>query len=57
MPKVVDEILMSEYQIRVMNRKNVGYYVYYCVRESCFKMKVGFKLLNFEVCSDDRKVN
>ena len=45
--KSVNQIFNYQYQIKIINIKNVMYYVYYDIKADCFRVKVGFKVIGF----------
>lgn len=48
--------MMVEHQFKLGNKKSVVHNVYYNVNEGLFRLKVGFRLLNFEVSPSFGKV-
>ena len=45
--KIIDFVLVNDFQIKIANNKNVMFNVYYDLEANCFKLKVGFKAIGF----------
>lgn len=48
--------MILDYQIKQSNKKNVWFNIYYCVADNCFRMKISFKSLSFEISSGFEKM-
>lgn len=48
---------MADYQVKMTSTKNLNFNVYFCPAEDCFRLKVAFKMLNFEVSLFVKKNN
>jgi hypothetical protein len=47
--KFVDYVFMADYQMKIGTSKNLLFNVYYSPTDDCFRLKVAFKMLSFEV--------